>query len=280
MYTLLITASFGIAVALALCLSGASAWGWAVLFGVLAFFAANAAVGFFMNRKIKAMMQELQAIMADGQRRMQEKTQTWRTRPPGSIKQAQLELKKLQHVSIEKALAFTDTFARYERWSPLLSRQVATMRMQLHFQDGNETATDALLPKSLLMDPMTVAIAIVRSYRRNGYRHETDKKGRQVPNAVDTYFEKGVARLRYGQGALLYGLYAWIQLKEGDVDGAFATLLRADKKMENDCIKRNIELLKNNKPKQFSLAGLGDEWYALGLEEPRFGGQRAPRRPF
>ena len=280
MYTLLITASFAIAVALALGLSGASLWGWAVLFGVLAFFAANAAIGLVMNRKIKAMMQELQVIMADGQRRMQEKTQTWRIRPPGSIKQAQLELKKLQHVFIEKALAFTDTFDRYERWSPLLSRQVATMRMQLHFQDGNDAAVDALLPKCLLLDPMTVAIAITRTYRRDGYRHETDKKGRPVPNAVDNYFEKGVVRLRYGQGALLYGLYAWIQLKEGDVDGAFATLLRADKKMENDCIKRNIEMLKNNKPKQFSLAGLGDEWYALGLEEPRLGGQRAPRRAF
>ncbi len=223
---------------------------------------------------------DLQGIMMDGQRAMQMKTQAWRFRPPGSIKQAQLEIAKMQHVYIEKSLEHSKQLERYVKWSPLLGRQIATMRMQLYFQDKNYREVDALLPKCIMLDPMTVAMAIARVYQRDGYKKETDKKGRVIPNQIDKYYQKGISRLRYGQGALLYGLYAWIQVKENDVDGAFATLLQASKKMEHDCIKYNIDMLKNNKLKQFSLAGLGDEWYALGLEEPRIKSQRAPQRPF
>ena len=280
MYSLLITSSFGIAVALALALPGVSKWYWAVVFGILTFFASNAVIGYFINKRVKALIAEMQGILADGQRRMQEKTQTWKFRPPGSIKQAQLDMAKMQHEFVSKALDFMGNFRKFEKWSPLLSRQIATMQMQLHYQDKNFKAVDALLPKCLLLEPITVAMAMARTYQTSGYEKATDKKGRPVPNQVDRYFEKGTARLRYGQGALLYGLYAWIKLKSGDVDGAFETLLAADKKMENECLKRNIENLKNNRIKHFSLAGLGDEWYALGLEEPKLGGQRMPRRPF
>lgn len=280
MYSLLISSTAGIAVALALALPGVSKWYWAGLFGVLAFFASNAVIGYFINRRVKALMAEMQGILADGQRKMQEKTQAWRFRPPGSIKQAQIDMAKMQHEFVAKALEFTDNFRKFEKWSPLLSRQIATMQMQLHYQDRNFKAVDDLLPKCLLLEPVTVAMAMARAFQTGGYEKATDGKGRPVPNQVDRYFQKGVARLRYGQGALLYGLYAWIKIKSGDVDGAFETLLAADKKMENECLKRNIENLKNNRVKHFSLAGLGDEWYVLGLEEPKLGGQRSPRRPF
>lgn len=280
MLALIISGSTAIALFFALDLTKVSKWGWALLFAVLAFFAVNAVIGLIVNRRMKAIAQSIQGIMMKAQKQMQEKMQSWRFRPPGSPKQAQIEIAKMQHGAIEKALAATDAFEPLRKWSPLLKRQVATMRMQLNFQDRNWRAVDALLPNCLFLDPMTTAMAIARTYTRDGYKHETDKKGRVRPNAIDKYFERGVARLRYGQGALLYGLYAWIQNGEGDVDGAFATLQRAEKKMENNCIKKNIELLRNNKSKQFSLAGLGDEWYALGLEEPRMKMQRSHERPF
>jgi hypothetical protein len=69
-------------------------------------------------------------------------------------------------------------------------------------------------------------------------------------------------------------------VKRDDLDTAINVLMRATRKMENATLKRNIEVLQNNKPKQFSLAGLGDEWYALNLEEPRIKMQRGPQRPF
>ncbi len=277
MYTLIISAVIAAATLLALGLPEFASWGWSVFWAILVFFASNGLIGFFISKKIKAMMKEMEGIMLDGQRRMQVKTQAWRFRPPGSVKQAQNEIFKMQHQFIEKALEYSKKFEAYKRWSPLLTRQIATMRMQLNFQDRNYKEVDALLPKCLMLDYMTVSIAIARVYQRDGYKKETDKKGNPVPNAVDRYFNSGVKKLQYGQGALLYGLYAWILIKENDIDGAFKVLLKASEKMENETIKHNIELLKNNKIKHFSLAGLGDEWYALGLEEPRIKMQRVQR---
>ena len=126
------------------------------------------------------------------------------------------------------------------------------------------------MPKCLFLDPLTAAMRIARM-------HVNKEEG------LDKFFEKQVARLRYGQGALLYSLYAWIALQCNDIDLAHKTLARATSKMENEVIKRNLEHLANNRPRQFSNAGLGDEWYALGLEEPRIRTQRARgpgSRPF
>lgn len=280
MFALLISGLAAIVVFLALFLSGISLWGWALLFAVLAFAGSNLLIGQIVGKQIKAIAGTIQAGMVQAQQKMQERTNAWRHRPPGSLKQAQLELQKYQHAAIADALNATEAMEKFRRWSPLMGRQIATMRMQLHYQDRNWKAVDALLPQCIVIDPMTAAMSIARIYMRDGYRHETDKKGRRKANDIDKRFERGTARLRYGQGALLFGLYAWIQNQSGDSDAALETLLRADRKMENATIKRNIELLRNNKPKQFSLAGLGDEWYALGLEEPRMRAPRSHERPF
>ena len=280
MLTLILSGILGVALMLGLGLTDTSAWGWAVFFGVLAFLACNTAVGLMLKKRIKSLMDVMQGTLMTGQKQMQEKMNAWKFRPPGSPKQAQIEMQKMQHVFVEKALAQSEAFEPYYKWVPLLSRQITTLRMQLHYQDRNWKEVDALLPKCIVFDPMTAAMAMARTYMRDGYHHEKDKKDRPKPNDIDRRFERGSARLRYGQGALLFGLYAWIQNQSGDPDAALETLLRADRKMENATIKRNIELLRNNKPKQFSLAGLGDEWYALGLEEPRMRAPRSHEKPF
>ena len=96
--------------------------------------------------------------------------------------------------------------------------------------------------------------------------------------------KKQTRRLRYGQGALLYALYAWILVQNQDIDGAHKVLIEAGEKMENETLKRNREHLANNRIGQFSNAGLGDEWYALHLEQPKIKMQRqrgnAYGRPF
>ncbi len=267
MLTLILSGVFGLALMLALALAGAMAWGWAVFFGVLGFLACNAVVGLLLKKRIKDLMSTMQGTLLSGQRQMQEKVNAWKFRPPGSPRQAQVEMQKMQHVVVEKALAQTAAFEPYFKWVPLLGRQTATVRMQLHYQDRDYAEVDRLLPKCLFMDPVAMAMGLARKYANK------DPK-------LDEFFEKNVRKLRYGQGAVFYGLYAWIAVKRGDVDAALKVLLRASKKMENETLKRNIEILQNNKPKQFSLAGLGDEWYALGLEEPRIKMQRAQQRPF
>jgi hypothetical protein len=44
--------------------------------------------------------------------------------------------------------------------------------------------------------------------------------------------------------------------------------------MENDVIKSNLAHLANNRVRQFTNLGLGDEWYALHLEQPKVKTQR------
>lgn len=280
MFAILISGLAAALVFLSLYLCGVSAWGWALLFAIIAFGVSNLVIGRIVGKRVKEVADGIQADMLKAQQKMQERMNAWRHRPPGSIRQAQLELQKYQHAAIADALVASEAMERFRRWSPLMGRQIATMRMQLHYQDKNWKAVDALMPQCIVFDPMTAAMTIARIYMRDGYHHETDKKGHNKANEIDKRFERGVARLRYGQGALLFGLYAWIQNREGDPDAALETLLRADRKMENACIKRNIEVLRNNKPKQFSLAGLGDEWFALGLEEPRMRTPRSHERPF
>ena len=280
MFALLISGLSAIIVFLALYFGDFSAWGWALFFSALAFVGCNLLIGKIVGNRVKAIAEQIQANMLQAQKRMQERMNVWRHRPPGSLKQAQLELQKFQHAAIADALNASSAMEKFRNWAPLMGRQIATMRMQLHYQDRNWKEVDALLPKCIVFDPMTAAMAMARTYMRDGYHHEKDKKDRPKPNDIDRRFERGTARLRYGQGALLFGLYAWIQNQSGDPDAALETLLRADRKMENATIKRNIELLRNNKPKQFSLAGLGDEWYALGLEEPRMRAPRSHEKPF
>ena len=264
MFTLILSGILGVTLMLGLGLTDTSAWGWAVFFGVLAFLACNTAVGLILKKRIKSLMDVMQGTLMTGQKQMQEKMNAWKFRPPGSPKQAQIEMQKMQHVFVEKALAQSKAFEPYFKWVPLLSRQITTLRMQLHYQEKNFAEVDRLLPNCLFMDPLSMSMGLARKYANN------DPK-------LDEFFEKNARKLRYGQGAAFYGLYAWIAVKRGDLDAAINVLLRAGKKMENETLKRNIEILQNNKPKQFSLAGLGDEWYALGLEEPRIKMQRMPR---
>ena len=59
-----------------------------------------------------------------------------------------------------------------------------------------------------------------------------------------------------------------------EIEAAHKVLVRACEKMENEVIKANRDHLANNRVSQFSNAGLADEWYALGLEQPRVKMQR------
>jgi len=270
MLTLTISAIVGLSLGLGLYISDAAHGGWCIFWGLLGFGASQAAAGLILRGRIKRLMDEVQGTLMAGQKRLQMKVNQWQMRPPGSLKQAQIELEREQRGFMQQALALTEGFNAYYRWSPLLRRQVNTLKMQLHYQMKDYAEADRLMPKCLFLDPLTAAMRIARM-------HVNKEEG------LDKFFEKQVARLRYGQGALLYSLYAWIALQRNDIDLAHKTLARATSKMENEGIKRNLEHLANNRPRQFSNAGLGDEWYALGLEEPRIRTQRARgpgSRPF
>lgn len=268
MLTVLINAGFGTLVLLAFGLTGTANWGWSVFWGVLAFVAGQGLTGFLIQKKVKAAMGGIENILKDGQRRLQAKVNQWQMRPPGSLKQAQMEMERDQRVFVERALEASKDLERFSRWSPLMGRQIATMRLQLYWMLKDFKNVDALMPKALVMEPMMAAIKMARMYMTG------QKEG------MDKLFKKQVRRLRYGQGALLYGLYSWMLVQDKDIDTAHKVLIEACEKMENETLKRNRDTLANNRINQFSNAGLGDEWYALHLEQPKVKMQRQRQNAF
>ena len=270
MLTVLINAVFGVLLIVALGMTGAANWGWSVFWGVLAFVAGQGGSGYLIQKRLKAAMGGVQKILEDGQKRLQLKVNQWQMRPPGSIKQAQQEIEREQRMFVEKALEESKGLERFNRWAPLMGRQIATMRIQLYWMLKEFKKVDELLPKALIVDPLMAAIKIARMHMKG-------------EDGIEKVFRKHTARLRYGQGALLYGLYAWILVQKNDLAGAHKVLIEACEKMENDTMKKNREHLANNRVGHFSNAGLGDEWYALHLEQPKVKMQRQSRfsdRPY
>ena len=91
---------------------------------------------------------------------------------------------------------------------------------------------------------------------------------------AEKFFTKQTKRLRYGQGTVLYALYSWMLVQRKEIGAAHKILVLACEKMENEVIKANRDHLANNRVNQFSNAGLAEEWYALGLEQPKVKAQR------
>ena len=88
-------------------------------------------------------------------------------------------------------------------------------------------------------------------------------------------YEKAVRRLRYNQNVLLAAAYSWMLVQRKDIDGAFKALNRALEKSDNETLKANRDHLANNRVAHFTNSGLGEQWYALLLEEPKI---RQPRQ--
>jgi len=270
MWTVLLNGILGLLLVVAFGLGHVANWGWATFWGLMTFVAGQGAMGYLFQRKIKAEMGAVQKILETGQKRLQQKVNQWQMRPPGSLKQAQQEIERDQKTFVDKALEASKGLERYNRWAPLMGRQIATLRIQLYWMMKDFKKVDELMPKALIVDPMMAAVKMARMYMKG-------------EDGIDKLFKKQTVRLRYGQGALLYALYSWILVQKNDLDGAHKVLIQACEKMENDTIKKNRENLANNRVGHFSNAGLGDEWYALHLEEPKVRMQRQSKfsgRPY
>jgi predicted ATPase len=268
MLTLILAGAAGCGVFAAAYFAAAWSLGWSIFLGVLGFGVCQGVAGVIIQKRVKADMERVQAILANGQRRLQEKMQRWQMRPPGSIQAAQKEIFADTKVFVREALAETEVLRTYRWWVPLVERQMATAQLQLNWMIKEFKAVDALMPKALFIDPTMAAIKMARLYMLDA---KTDEIGR--------VYTKAVRRLRYNQNVLLAATWSWILIQRKDVDGAFRALTEALKKSDNETLKRNHELLMNNRVAHVNNSGLGDQWYSLQLEEPRVRMQRqhAPR---
>ena len=241
--------------------------GWSVFTGVVGFGAFQGIVGFMLQKRVKRDMESVQAILVDGQKRLQAKMQRWQLRPPGSIQAAQKEIFEDTKVFVREALSAVEALSKYRLWIPMIDRQKATAQLQLNWMVKDFKAVDALMPKAMFIDPTTVAIKMARMFMRGEKTEDIEK-----------VYRKGVRRLRYNQNVLLAAAWSWILVeRNGDKDegaSAFAALTEALKTSDNEVLKRNHEALMNKRVAHFSNSGLGDQWYSLLLEEPRVKTQR------
>jgi len=243
----------------------AAGWGvgWSIGTGLFAFVVFQFLFGYFMKKRLTADMARVQDILVEGQKRLQAKMQRWQVRPPGSIQAAQKEVEADTRAFVKAALDQTETLGKYRLWVPMIDRQMATAQVQLNWMIKDFKKVDELMPKVIMADPTLAAMKMARLQMLDAPLEEITK-----------VYEKGSRRLRYNQNVLLAACYTWILVKREKVDEAFKALTEALKNSDNDTLKRNHEALMNNRVAHFSNSGIGDQWYALHLEEPRIRASR------
>lgn len=258
MITVLINVLAAAAVGAGLTLSGVSPWGWSLLWGALVLVGGQLAMGWLLRRRMASVNDRVQAVLRQGQARMQAKVQRWRNKQMTNQKAAEAELAKDRDALIDEVQGILRPLGRYRLWVPLLGRQLATMELQFAWQRKDWARVDALLPRALLMDPMLSCIRLARLWQREAPTMELRKA-----------FRKATRRARYGTTALLASAFAWMLVRRGETDEAYKVLVEADERNEHPVVKANRDALANNRLAHFSNAGFGEEWYALWLEEPK-----------
>jgi hypothetical protein len=233
-----------------------------VFFGIVGFLAAFYAVGFVVRKKVTKLQKELEGIMLAAREKMNRKVQQFQMKPGGNLKLMQRTLEADQKVIYKKGLDFTERLVPFKKWSLMMDRQIATMRMQFLYQLKDFEQVDAILATGgfmkgpMMMEPMTVAMKMARQY-----------KNKDLAGAEKT-FKKRIKWFRGDRGTLLYGLMSWIWVKEGKVEEAHQLLAKGKETTGNEALAHNWEQLSNDRVKNFSNSGLGEEWYGLYLEKP------------
>lgn len=239
---------------------------WKFLWTALVFLALQVIVGLLLRKHIMAVQQRIQSVIMDGQTKLNAKMNHMQQRGSANVKVMQKILETEQTKFIQEALTMTTELEQFNKWSVMMGKQIATMRMQFHFQLKNYTEVDTLMPKALYLDPMIYGMKLARLYKQD------DLKG------LEKTYLKGSRRFKGDKSTIIYAAYSWAMVKKGNVDEAVKALNEAVKKNSNEVLLNNLNFLKNGKIKQFSNAGLGDMWYTLYLEEPKQKAVRVKQR--
>ena len=245
------------------------AWGtgWGISCGLLVMLAGWVVLGLTVRRLSMGRQMNIQRIMEEGQNKVNRQVEMFSRRPQSSMNGIRPVIEKIQRDATLKALEATDDFKPLYLWSPMLKKQITSMKVQLYFQLKDNKMVDTLLPGALMLDPQTVAIKLVRMYKKDDA-------------AIDRFYKRTIRRFRGDSRAFLACVYAWMKLKKDDLKSALDALLNAKKLSDHQVLLDNIELLANGKAKHFSNSGFNEMWYALMLEEPKMKPQRRGGRMF
>ncbi len=261
MYSLLISALVATALASTL-IASQFRTGTTVFLSLAGFAGTFFLIGFLVRKKMSKAQSALQESMEAAQRRIQRKVQQFQNKPGGNIQQIQRQIEMDQQVMLKQGLELTKGLEPFRKWSLLTGRQIATMRLQFHYQLKEFDKVDEILATCgflrgpMMMEPMAVAMRMARCYKND------DLEG------AKKVFKRKIMWFRGDRGTLLYGLMSWIYVKVGEPDEARRVLLKAKEATGVETFMKNWEHLSNDRAKSFSNAGLGDQWYSLYLENP------------
>ena len=241
---------------------------WGTISAMIMFLLIQLVVGLIIRKFVNREQMIVQNILLQAQNDINRQLTIFQRRSPGSERTARQILEKIQVKATRDALAATDGFQKYYIWNFMLKRQINTMKMQLYFQLQDYKMVDELLPQCMLFDQQSLAIKLVRLYKKEDPQ-------------LAKFYQKKCARLKGESCAFVASVYAWILLKQNNVQAAVDVLLAAKNKTDHPVVVENFDRLANGKVKQFSNAGFGDMWFALGLEEMKVKSpkQKMPR-PF
>ena len=253
MLSILIAVVIGVGIAIAMIVDQQHI-AWSIVSGVAGYVVVQIIISLVLRKKINAVQAEIQAEMNADRERINRQLMTFQQRQPGNMNGLKQLADRLQSEVSKKLLTATERVKGFYPWSPMLYKQINAMKMQLYFQTRDYAEVDKLLPKSMLIDPLSLSIKLVRMYKNE------DRE-------LDSFYKKKCSRFKSDQGAFIACVYAWIKLKQQDVQSAVSALRSARKLSDHPVLVENLDKLLNDKKKDFSNAGFGEQWYALGLEE-------------
>ena len=227
---------------------------WGITCGIAAYVITQIIISLILRKKINAIQAGIQNEMNADRERINRQLSTFQQRQPGNMNGLKQLADRLQGEVSRKLLGATDRFKIFYPWSPMLYKQINAMKMQLYFQLKDYEEVDRLLPKSMLIDPLSLSIKLVRMFKNE------DKE-------LDSFYNKKCSKFKGEQGAFIASVYAWIKLKQQNSQAAVAALRSARKLSDHPVLVENLDKLLNDRKKDFSNAGFGEQWFALGLEE-------------
>ena len=234
---------------------------WGAIIGIAAMIVTQIVIGLYIRRKVNGVNNAIQAQLQEVQSKIQRKVNMMQQRPGMSPKFLQNTIEKDQTAAVHQALEMLLPLKRYYLWSPMLSKQINTMKMMFHYQIKEFDKVDQLMDKCLFFDPTSCAMRLARMYRKN------DPK-------LEKFAKSKLKRARGDQAVLLFALDSWILVKRDKISEAIEVLAASKKRCANEVLEANWERLVNGKVKNFSNAALGEMWYMLYLEEPKVKTQR------
>ena len=227
---------------------------WNAMAGVAAFLLVMFIINLLLKKKLEQAFAQVQNHILEAQERISRKIRSIGMRATPKFQE---EMEREQAKSIREAIDMMVILKPYEKWNLMIGRQVNTLKGQFHYQLKEYDKAYEYFQKSLLLDPMLVAMQMALYYRRG-----EDEKVRKC-------FYKGTGRFKDNKAVILYALYSWILVQQNKIDEAVKLLAEAKTRAENDVLKQNWDYLVNGHVRRFSNSLLGDQWYALMLETPK-----------